>query len=130
MISVACAIIEDKNGDVLVTQRSARMSLPLKWEFPGGKVEPEELHEGTIVREIREELGVNILITGKLMPVTFQYPTFLIRLIPFICHIFKGDIQLVEHYAYRWVNLNDLLSLDWAEADIPVVHQYLNHRSN
>lgn len=125
-ILVACAIIEDDYGNILVTQRSANMSLPLKWEFPGGKVEKDETYEQTIVREIKEELSILITISNKLPVSTYQYPTLSITLIPFVCKLSQGEIKLTEHLAFRWLNPNNLLDLDWAEADIPVAHQYLN----
>jgi 8-oxo-dGTP diphosphatase len=124
-VLVACAKIEDLEGKVLVTQRSAAMALPLKWEFPGGKVEEGETHEETIEREIREELHIDILITGRLPAFTHQYPSFNITLIPFVCRIETGEIKLTEHHTFRWVSPNNLLDLDWAAADIPVAQYYL-----
>ncbi|MEJ6979798.1 (deoxy)nucleoside triphosphate pyrophosphohydrolase [Pedobacter sp. P351] len=125
MIDVSCAIISDQNQGILVTQRSATMPLPLKWEFPGGKVESGETPEQSLVREIKEELGVNIRITASLSPVVHTYGTKTIRLIPFICHITEGEITLHEHQDYRWLKPGQLLTLDWAEADIPVVKEIL-----
>jgi 8-oxo-dGTP diphosphatase len=124
-VLVACAIIEELGGKVLVTQRSAAMALPLKWEFPGGKVELGESHEETITREIREELHIHISIAGKLPDFTHQYPDFNITLIPFVCRIERGEIKLTEHHTFRWVSPNNLLDLDWAGADIPVAQYYL-----
>lgn len=126
MVTVACAIILNDQNQILVTQRSEKMALPLKWEFPGGKVEPNESHQQTTIREIKEELNIDIQIKYELDPEQFEYPTFDIVLIPFICAHTYGEIQLLEHAAHRWVNAKDLLDLDWAAADIPVVHQYLN----
>lgn len=125
-ILVACAIIEDDFGGVLVAQRSGTMTLPLKWEFPGGKIEHGETEEETIIREILEELHVEISIISKLPQVIHHYENFSITLIPFICRIIKGEIKLTEHQAFRWLNPNNLLDLDWAEADIPVAQYYLN----
>jgi 8-oxo-dGTP diphosphatase len=129
-VLVACAIVEEPGGKVLVTQRSQTMTLPLKWEFPGGKVEQGESREEAITREIREELHVEILITGQLPDFTHQYPTFSITLIPFVCRIDTGEIKLTEHHTFRWVNPNDLLDLDWAAADIPVAQYYLTTLNN
>ena len=126
MIQVSCAIIVNSIGKVLVTQRSINMPLPLKWEFPGGKIEAGETAEECLIREIREELNIEIQITGSLPPNDHQYPDKLIRLIPFICRQKGGEIILKEHASYKWLDAKDLLDLDWAEADVPIVKQHLN----
>jgi 8-oxo-dGTP diphosphatase len=126
MIKVSCSIIVNSIGQVLVTQRSINMPLPLKWEFPGGKIEENETAEKCLIREIREELNIEIKITSALSPNDHQYPDKLIRLIPFICKQTGGEIILKEHADYKWLDVKDLLDLDWAEADVPVVEQYLN----
>ena len=126
MIEVSCAIIINPFDQVLVTQRSINMLLPLKWEFPGGKIEDNETAEECLIREIKEELNIDIKITGSLSPNDHQYPDKLIRLIPFICRLKGGEIILKEHADYKWLDVKDLLDLEWAEADVPVVEQYLN----
>ena len=126
MIQVSCAIIVNSIGKVLVTQRSALMPLPLKWEFPGGKIEDNETAEECLIREIKEELNIEIEITGSLSPNDHQYPDKLIRLIPFICRHKDVEIVLKEHADYKWLDVKDLLDLDWAEADVPIVKRYLN----
>jgi 8-oxo-dGTP diphosphatase len=126
MIKVSCAIIVNVQKQVLVTQRSAHMPLPLKWEFPGGKIEENETAEACLIREIKEELNIEIQITGSLPPNDHQYPDKLIRLIPFICLQKDGELVLKEHADYKWLDAKDLLDLDWAEADLPIVKQYLN----
>lgn len=122
-LHVACAIIEN-DGTVLVAQRSAVMSLPLKWEFPGGKINNGERPEDCLKRELREELELEVAVSRPLSPETHQYPTFMITLYPFICKIASGDIKLREHNAFIWLPPEKLLELDWAAADIPVLHQY------
>mgnify|MGYP000156122761 CR=1 FL=1 len=126
MIRVSCAIIVNAKKKVLVTQRSALMPLPLKWEFPGGKIEVGETAEACLIREIKEELNIEILITGSLPPNDHQYPYKLIRLIPFICQQKDGEIILKEHADYKWLDAKDLLDLDWADADVGVVGEYLS----
>jgi 8-oxo-dGTP diphosphatase len=124
MIKVTCAIIEHENK-TLVVQRSESMKLPLKWEFPGGKIEDNETEEASIKREIREELNIEIELISRLTPVTFKYPNFVINLIPFIATYLKGEIMLFEHKNYKWLLKEELLNLDWAEADIPIVEEFL-----
>jgi len=125
MIFVTCAIILNPKGQILITQRSANMFLPLKWEFPGGKIEAGETAEACLIREIREELNIDIQITGSLSSNDHQYPDKSIRLIPFICSQSGREIVLKEHAEYRWVDAKDLLDFDWAEADVGVVVEYL-----
>lgn len=129
IIDVTCAIIVDKDNRVLVTQRSQSMSLPLKWEFPGGKIEPNESAEECLIREIKEELGIDIEIQKRLKPNSHTYPTITINLIPFICKVIGGKINLAEHAACKWLKPNGLLALDWADADVPIVKNYLNQIS-
>lgn len=123
-INVTCAIIENEDR-VLVVQRSAKMTLPLKWEFPGGKIEDGESEKECIVREIKEELNLDIRVLKKLNNSVFDYPNISIELIPFVAIQTNDEILLSEHIAYKYMSKNDLLNLDWAEADIPIVKEYL-----
>jgi len=125
MINVSCAIIIDNDARILVAQRSAFMPLPYKWEFPGGKVEWGETPEQSLIREIKEELDISIKIISDLSSNLHAYDDKIIRLIPFICHIAEGEITLKEHQAYRWCNSDELLALDWAEADVAIVKTLL-----
>ena len=125
MIKVSCAIIVNSQNQVLIAQRSALMPLPLKWEFPGGKIEDNETAAECLIREIKEELNIEIEITSALSPNDHQYPDKLIRLMPFICRQTGGEIVLKEHAEYKWLDTKDLLDLDWAEADVGVVEEYL-----
>jgi 8-oxo-dGTP diphosphatase len=120
LIEVACAIILDGER-VLVTQRSDEMPHPLKWEFPGGKLETGENPEGCIIREIREELGVDISVEQLLPSVKHAYGDHIVKLFPFVCRIRQGDISLSEHKFFLWVPLSELDLLDWLEADTEVV---------
>jgi len=122
-IYVSCAIIE-QDGLVFVAQRSTVMALPLKWEFPGGKIKKGESPTACLQREISEELGVNIQIVQKLPESTYQYPEFTVTLYPFVCTILKGKIKLSEHADMIWLPPRKLAELDWAEADLPIVASY------
>ncbi len=124
MIEVTCAIILKENK-ILVTQRSEKMKLPLKWEFPGGKIEKNETEENCLLREIKEELNLEIEIIEKLESKSFDYETFSINLIPFVAKYLKGEIVLSEHKDFKWLTKEELKFLDWAAADIPVLDEYL-----
>ncbi len=122
-LHVACALIE-RDGQVLSVQRGAAMSLPLKWEFPGGKLEHGESPADCLRREVREELGVEVHIGDSLPTVAHDYPTFSVVLYPMRCRITSGELTLHEHADARWLSTADLLSVDWAEADLPVLENW------
>ncbi|RPJ78148.1 MAG: NUDIX domain-containing protein, partial [Deltaproteobacteria bacterium] len=90
----------------------------------GGKIEPNEGPEECLQRELLEELGVKIINLRSLDQVIHKYPAFTIMLYPFICAIAEGKIRLNEHAAVKWMPPRNLLSLDWAEADLPVLAAY------
>lgn len=124
-IKVTCAIIE-KEGKVLAAQRSERMSHPLKWEFPGGKLHEGESPEECLVREIREELGIDVLPFASFPSSIHHYDHISVELIPFVCKIISGDIVLHEHSDVCWLKPVELPGLDWVEADVPVLRSYLD----
>lgn len=105
----------------MVTRRGKDMTQPLKWEFPGGKVKPEETPQDALVREIAEELGVEIEVGSALTSVVHHYKDISIELFPFLTKLKKGTVNLTEHIAYCWASPEELKELDWASADVPVV---------
>ena len=123
-IPVTCVVLLHE-GKVMAAQRAAHMDLPGCWEFPGGKVEEGESPETCLVREVREELSINIRITGSLPPVIHAYPSKTIQLLPFLATWNTGTILLAEHAQLRWLAPEELLSVDWAPADLPIVHDLL-----
>ncbi|HWW38529.1 (deoxy)nucleoside triphosphate pyrophosphohydrolase [Pedobacter sp.] len=125
MIDVCCAIIVREDGCVLVAQRAADQLLPLKIEFPGGKVEAGECAEDCLVREIKEELNLDICIHQRMEAHRHRYPDFSICLIPFVCTITGGEIQMNVHQNYNWLKPLELPDQDWAEADVPLMMNYL-----
>ena len=122
-LRVAFAIIEH-DGRILAVQRSEHMNLPLKWEFPGGKIHQNESPEQCVVREVAEELDLRIPVGRSLSPVSHDYPDFSVTLHPFICAIVSGELTLHEHKALRWLLPHELSSLDWVAADFPIISAY------
>ena len=122
-LHVACAIIE-LDGRVLAAQRSAAMTLPLKWEFPGGKIEAGESPEECLIRELMEELGITVLVCAALSPSTHGYPDFTVTLYPFTCRLAGGVVTMHEHHALQWIEPQRMEELDWAAADLPVISAY------
>lgn len=125
MIRVTCAIIRNEENEVLIVQRGEATDHPYKWEFPGGKVNAGESEEDCIFREIEEELSMEIVICGKLPVVEYDYGHKQIRLIPFICDTLDKIPVLSEHIDYKWIMVNDLLAVDFSEADIFVANAYV-----
>jgi 8-oxo-dGTP diphosphatase len=124
-VPVVCALIE-RDGRVLLARRPANKHLPLKWEFPGGKVEPGEDPAAAIVREIREELGCDVVIVRTLPVFTHDYGTVIITMIPFVCALAVGSAEPVahEHVAIAWASPAEFAKYDLAAADLPVVASY------
>jgi len=114
MLKVTCAIIIHQNK-ILVAQRNASTDHPLKWEFPGGKLNPEETIEECIIREIREELEIEIEILEPIISVKHDYGFKQIKLIAFICVVKSGEINLNEHCDFKWVTFSNLEVIDFAE---------------
>ncbi len=126
-VLVVCAVIEDGAGRVLVAQRPDDKHLAKKWEFAGGKVEPQESPEDALVREIKEELGCDITVGRGLPRFTHDYSSVLIKMIPFVCALRPDSPapQPHEHIAIQWVTPAELRKVDLAPADWPVVDAYL-----
>lgn len=124
-VPVVCAVIE-RDGLVLLAQRPPHKLLPLKWEFAGGKVEPDEEPAAAIVREIREELGCAVRVTRALPPFVHDYGRIMIEMIPFVCSLDDPTCEPHphEHVALAWVTLTELRGYDLAAADYPVVAAY------
>jgi 8-oxo-dGTP diphosphatase len=125
MIDVTCAIIHNLSNEVLLVQRGEKGDHPLKWEFPGGKVDRGESREDSILRELREELNMEVVITGYREPVEHDYGHKQIRLIPFVCDTLQDVPDLIEHVAYKWLRAEEILLFDLAEADVVVAESYI-----
>ncbi len=118
-IEVVAAVIVD-NGRIFATQRGYG-DWKDWWEFPGGKIEKGENPEEALQREIREELATEINIVQLLQTVEYTYPTFHIKMHCYICSISKGKLTLLEHEAARWLEAQELDSVNWLPADMLVM---------
>jgi len=118
-IQVVAAIIH-QHGKILATQRGYGEHQGM-WEFPGGKIETGETEEDAIIREIREELNVEIRVEKKVCTVEYDYPKFHLVMHCFWCSIGKGELELKEHQSARWLEKGEWESMDWLPADVEVV---------
>lgn len=128
VLEVVAALIV-KEGKILATQRGYG-EFKGKWEFPGGKIEEDELDEPALIREIKEELNADINIIDFLKTIQYDYPKFHLVMHTYICTL-KNDIEFVkhnekelEHENMIWLDKTELDSLDWLPADIEAVKEY------
>jgi 8-oxo-dGTP diphosphatase len=122
MLKVVCAIIINEHK-ILVTQLSPDSSRALEWEFPGGKINPCESANNAVLREINEELTIEIKICEPMIAVNHNDGEKDFELIPFLCKIQKGEIKLVEHQDMRWVCFDELENINLSEADRKLIQQ-------
>jgi len=124
-IPVAAAIII-RAGEVLVARRRPGLHLAGHWEFPGGKIEPGETAEQCLVRELREELGIDCRVESFLGESVYDYSKKTVQLLGYIGSFGEGTFRLEDHDEVRWVPVDDrLLSLKWAPADVPLVERVI-----
>ena len=116
---VGAALIED--GHLLLTRRSARMSMAGKWEFPGGKVEAGEEPRAALAREVAEELGIAVEVGERIGRGTSLHAGRRIVLEVFAVRRHGGELRLVEHEEHGWFAAGEIATLDWPEADLPIL---------
>lgn len=126
-IEVVAAIII-KDNKYLVTKRGSGEFKGL-FEFPGGKIEQNESCKDALIREIKEELELDILVNDYLCTINYSYPNFNLIMHTYFSTIINGDITLNEHEAYLWVEKENLQSLEYIAADIEVVNKILDYNS-
>ena len=119
-IEVVAAIIHDNDNRIFATQRGYG-DFKDGWEFPGGKMEPDETPEDALKREIWEELETKIVIDRFVQTVEWDYPTFHLTMHCYWCHVESGALILKEHEAARWLNKNELSSVNWLPADLQLL---------
>lgn len=119
-IEVVAAVLVD--GDkYFVAKRKDSGELAKKWEFPGGKIELNETKEEALIRELKEELKIDVEILKPLMTVNHEYNSFYLTLHAYLCKKTNGKIVLTEHLDSKWITVSEMNDLDFAAADIPVI---------
>lgn len=119
-IKVVAAIIQKENK-ILATKRGYGEFINM-WEFPGGKIEPGETKEEALIREIKEELNIEINVDKFAIDIEYQYPNFYLFMSCFMCSIKEGSIELLEHNGGKWITKEELNTLNWLPADIDAVN--------
>lgn len=108
-----------RDGRLLVAQRSRPEELAGRWELPGGKVEPGESEPAALVRELREELSVEVAVGRRLGPELAVSPSLVLR--AYTARLVRGEPRPCEHAALLWVSPGELAGLDWLDADRPLI---------
>ena len=129
MIDVVAAVIQNEEGKILIAQRNLKKSQGGLWKFPGGKIEPNETKEEAIIREIKEEMDIDIEAKKFIDQKVFNYPDKDINLIAIECKQIKGDIKLNEHEDIKWVNKNELRNFNFAPADKFIINTILENNN-
>jgi 8-oxo-dGTP diphosphatase len=120
-IEVVAAIIHDAEGRIFATQRGYG-DYKDWWEFPGGKMEQGETPEEALKREIWEELETRIVVERFVATVEWDYPAFHLTMHCYLCHVESGHLELKEHEAAKWLNKDELESVNWLPADRMVIN--------
>ena len=127
-IEVVAAIIVWK-GRILCVQRPKNKLnyISEKFEFPGGKIEEGETKEEALSRELMEELELSAKIKSFFLTVVHEYPDFELTMHSFLCEVDTQELILKEHIDQKWLKIEELSTLDWAAADIPVVDKLISN---
>lgn len=121
-IEVVAAIIKHKDKILSVQRPHHKLDyISEKFEFPGGKIEVGETREQALNRELKEELEINTEIGSHLITVEHRYPDFELTMHAYMVNVDSQEITLTEHITQLWLIKEDMYSVDWAAADIPVV---------
>lgn len=120
-IKVVAAVIKD-GRKIFATQRGYG-EFKDGWEFPGGKIESGETPQQALKREILEELDTEIVVGDLIDTVEYDYPAFHLSMQCFWCSVASGDLVLKEHEAARWLDRENIYSVDWLPADIGLIRE-------
>jgi 8-oxo-dGTP diphosphatase len=125
--TVSAAIIVE-NKKILCVQRNKGKYdyISYKYEFPGGKLEVGENEEDALKREISEELNLEIDVAENFLVVTHEYLDFNLTMHSYLCKANTEKLVLKEHIDAKWLYKNELIELDWAAADLPIVSKLIN----
>src|SRR5204863_5646559 len=124
-IRVAAAMIE-RDGKSLITQRRPTATLPLLWEFPGGRVEEGESDEGALARELKEEMEIDVDVGDRVIHVQHSYPHYDIDFRVYRCKLVRGDNNYKKVHDHRWVSPKEMDQYEFPAADEKTVAQLLD----
>lgn len=125
-IRVVGAVIVNEQDEILCAQRPEGKSLPLMWEFPGGKVEVGEAPRAALKRELMEEMECTIKVGDKITTTVHDYDFGTVELTTYYASHLAGEIKLLEHADVKWLSRENIDALNWAPADIPAIELIRN----
>lgn len=121
-ITTVAGVIKNQKGEILCTLRDKGKFeyVSYKWEFPGGKTEEGETAHQTLARELREELEIEVKIGDFFYQVEHDYPDFHLSMAVYECELLSTELKQNVHKGIKWLAPKDMMTLDWAQADVPV----------
>lgn len=125
MIDVSAAIIKNETGEILICQRGKGGVCEYLWEFPGGKLEAWESPEECLVRECREELGIEIMVQELFAETTYSYPDITIAFSFFCAEVINGEPTANVHKSIQWVLPDELKLFEFCPADIAIIEKLI-----
>ena len=125
-IEVVAGVIEH-DGKILCMERAQGKYdyVSFKWEFPGGKIEVGESKEDALRRELREEMEMDVEIISHFLDVYHEYPDFSMNMYSFRCKAKSKDFKMNVHNDFKWLEKDELKTLDWAQADVPIMEKVI-----
>lgn len=115
-----------KEGKILIARRPADDDLANYWEFPGGKIEEGETPEACLIREMKEELNIEVNVGSFFMESIFNYQQGTIQLLAYWTTWHSGELELMVHSEVAWIDRDELINYEFAPADIPIVNRLLS----
>jgi 8-oxo-dGTP diphosphatase len=128
VVHVVGAVIQNEQGEILCAKRAAHLTLGGYWEFPGGKIEENESHEQALIREINEEMGVQIDVGDLVADIYHEYPSVIVHLITYKAFLKSGELSSTDHDELVWLSVERLKELEWAPADVPTVERLISEK--
>ncbi|MCH4171128.1 MAG: (deoxy)nucleoside triphosphate pyrophosphohydrolase [Lactobacillus sp.] len=129
-INVVGAILV-RHGKVLCAKRGPGRNLAYLWEFPGGKIEPQETPIAALARELEEELKIEVKIQPEVFTdASYDYDFGTVHMKTFLCHLISGEPVLTEHMAIKWLYPSELNTLEWAPVDMPTADKLMTRGVN
>lgn len=127
-IRVVGAMVEGETGHYLITQRAKDASLPLLWEFPGGRVQPNETDVAALVRELKERLRIDVDVLEQASTLHHAYPHYDLDFSVFYCRLRGGDVEVSHHRVndHKWVTLAEMSKYPFPDADAKTLEKLLD----
>lgn len=116
-IEVVAAVIYDENNNFLIAKRKGG-EFDGMWEFPGGKIEKGETHKQALIRELKEELSIDVKIENFIKTIEYSYDTFYLIMHVYKTRIISKEILLNVHSDLKWINKNNIKNINWVPADV------------